>query len=76
MSNNMTSIISPGEEWDEYLDIFNGYGLNDIYFHYNYLNLYVDKDSPALIESFDFETAYGYSGPISTFDGDEFLDLA
>ena len=97
----MTSIISPGEEWDEYLDIFNGYGLNDIYFHYNYLNLYVDKNSPALIESFvfksqgeifflpyikrpisgtknlwDFETAYGYTGPISTFDGDEFLDLA
>jgi hypothetical protein len=101
MSNYIASIISPGGEWDKYLNIFNEYGLNDIYFHYKYLNLYVSEDSQALIESFvfqsrgevfflpyirrpiddsnnlwDFETVYGYSGPIATIDSDDFLDLA
>jgi len=101
MSNDMSFIISPGEEWDKYLNVFNEYCLNDIYFHYDYLNLYVKKDSQSKIESFvfksqegifflpyirrpisdsnnlwDFETAYGYTGPISTFDGNKFIDLA
>ena len=101
MANNKSSIISPGEKWDKYLNIFNKYGLNDIYFNYRYLNLYTSKDSQALIESFvfqadgeifflpyirrpimdsndlwDFETVYGYSGPISTNENTEFLELA
>ena len=101
MSNNKSSIISPGEKWDKYLNIFNKFGLNDIYFNYRYLNLYISKDSQALIESFvfqsdgeifflpyirrpimdssnlwDFETVYGYSGPISTNENTEFLELA
>jgi len=101
MSKVMAFIISPGEEWDNYLDIFNDYELNDIYFHYDYLNLFVDDNSKAVIESYvfrlngeiffmpyirnpingsfdlwDFETAYGYSGPISTCEDKVFLDLA
>jgi len=101
MKNNISSIISPGKEWDSYLNIFNDHDLNDIYFHYSYLNLYVASESQDLIESFvfksngelfflpyirkpinssnklwDFETAYGYSGPISTTDNHVFLKLA
>ena len=96
MATNKSSIISPGEKWDKYLNIFNKYGLNDIYFNYRYLNLYISNDSQALIESFvfqsdgeifflpyirkpikgssnlwDFETVYGYSGPISKIRNEE-----
>ena len=101
MSNIKSSIVLPGEKWDKYLNIFDEYGLIDIYFNYRYLNLYVSEDSHAVIESFifesegdfffmpyirkpikgsdnlwDFETVYGYSGPISTTENKEFLELA
>jgi len=101
MSNIKSLIVSPGEKWDKYLNIFDKYGMTDIYFNYRYLQLYVIEESHALIESFvfesngdiffmpyirrpimgsdnfwDFETVYGYSGPISTSENNEFLKLA
>ena len=101
MSDSSAFFISPGDQWDSILELFEKSNLNDIYFDYRYLNLYVSSGSGAVTEAFvfkkdknilffpyikspivdnneywDFETAYGYSGPIASSDNLEFITTA
>ena len=100
-SEFFSRIIQPGNCWDKYLQRFNEYGLDDIYYDYRYVSLYAKDDTDAQVEAFvyeqnddvfllpfirkpipdekgmwDFETAYGYSGPIATTKNRTFLESA
>jgi len=100
MQDSSAFFIEPGDQWDSILEGFEKNKLNDIYFDYRYLNLYVSssetnveafvykKDNHTFFlpyiknpvvdhnEYWDFETAYGYSGPIASSDDLGFLTKA